>query len=208
MRRVCAALAAAIGGVLLLGSGPAAAAQCDPFGPATFRGEVPTPKQVLGIDLGDRDVTTAESDTYLKAVDDASARVVSGTAATSVEGRALRYAIVGKPDRLTTNGLARVRSSAAALMDPSTSDREARRIAASEPEILWVAGNVHGGEESGTDASLRVLWELADRSDCAATRILDNALVVILPTQNPDGREADTRRNANGVDMNRDWFAR
>ena len=32
--------------------------------------------------------------------------------------------------------------------------------------------------------------------------------MVILPTQNPDGREADTRRNAYGFDMNRDWFAR
>ena len=67
---------------------------------------------------------------------------------------------------------------------------------------------MHGGEESGTDASLRVLYELADRSDCAAQRILDAAVVVILPVQNPDGREADTRRNAYGFDMNRDWFAR
>jgi hypothetical protein len=32
--------------------------------------------------------------------------------------------------------------------------------------------------------------------------------VVLLPTQNPDGREADTRRNAYGFDLNRDWFAR
>jgi hypothetical protein len=31
---------------------------------------------------------------------------------------------------------------------------------------------------------------------------------VILPVQNPDGREADTRRNAYDIDMNRDWFAR
>jgi hypothetical protein len=156
MKRFGAAIAA-VAGLLLMGAGPAAAAQCDPFGPATFRGQVPTPKQVLGIDLGQRDVTTAESDAYLKAVDDASPRVVSGTAAKSVEGRALRYAIVGKPDRLTTSGLARVRATAATLMDPSTPAREAQAIAAREPEILWVAGNVHGGEESGTDASLRVL---------------------------------------------------
>ena len=44
--------------------------------------------------------------------------------------------------------------------------------------------------------------------DCAADRILDNAIVVLLPTQNPDGREADARRNAYGFDLNRDWFAR
>ena len=109
---------------------------------------------------------------------------------------------------MTTSGLARVRASAAQLMDPSTRPRDAAAIARRDPAILWIAGNVHGGEESGTDASLRVLYELADRTDCAAQQILDNAVVVILPTQNPDGREADTRRNAYGFDMNRDWFAR
>ena len=29
-----------------------------------------------------------------------------------------------------------------------------------------------------------------------------------MPTQNPDGRELGQRRNVNGFDMNRDWFAR
>jgi hypothetical protein len=38
--------------------------------------------------------------------------------------------------------------------------------------------------------------------------ILENALVVILPIQNPDGRNEGTRRNLYGFDMNRDWFAR
>jgi hypothetical protein len=69
-------------------------------------------------------------------------------------------------------------------------------------------GNVHGGEESPTDAELRVLYELADRDDCGARQILDNTLVGIIPTQNPDGREANTRQIAYGFDMNRDWFAR
>jgi hypothetical protein len=208
MKRIGLAVAIAAG-ALLTGSAPAlGAAPCDPFGPATFRGDVPTPKQVIGIDLGERDVTTAESDAYLTAVDDASDRVMSGTLARSVQGRDLRYAIVGDRGRVTQGGLARVRASAAQLMDPTTRPREARAIARRDPAILWIAGNVHGGEESGTDASLRVLWELADRADCAAEQILDNAVVVILPTQNPDGREADTRRNAYGFDMNRDWFAR
>src|SRR4051795_13452910 len=101
MRRVTV-LAAAAGMLLVGGAAPAAAQQkaCDPFGPATFRGEVPTAQQVLGINLGDRDVTTAESDKYLLSVDAASSRVISGIAATSVQGRPLRYAIVGRPERV------------------------------------------------------------------------------------------------------------
>jgi len=201
----------ALGVVLALVSSASAAAQataCDPFTAPSFRGEVPTAQQVLGINLGDRDVTTAESDRYLLAVDAASPRVTSGVAATSVQGRPLRYAIAGRPERVTSAGLEAVRASAAKLMDPRTSASQAAQIAAANPAILWIAANVHGGEESGTDASLRVLYELADRSDCAAQRILDQAVVVILPIQNPDGREADTRRNAYGFDMNRDWFAR
>jgi hypothetical protein len=195
---------------IVLAVAPAAGAQttaCDPWR-ASFRGEVPTAQQVLGFELGARDVTTAESDAYLLAVDRASARVTSGVAARSVQGRPLRYAIAGQPANVNATGLERIRRAAAALMDPRTPAAQAERIAADNPAILWIAGNVHGGEESGTDAALRVLYELADRSDCAAQRILEEAIVVILPTQNPDGREADTRRNAYGFDMNRDWFAR
>ena len=204
-------LSVVLGAVLALVSTASAAAQapaCDPFAQPVFRGEVPTAQQVIGINLGDRDVTAAESDSYLLAVDAKSSRVTSGVAATSVQGRPLRYAVVGRPERVTSAGLDAVRASAAKLMDPRTTATQAAQIAAANPAILWIAGNVHGGEESGTDASLRVLYELADRSDCAAQRILDQAVVVILPTQNPDGREADTRRNAYGFDMNRDWFAR
>src|SRR5688500_8503415 len=145
-------VAVALGVVLALVSSASAAAQapaCEPFTQPTFRGEVPAAQQVIGIGLGDRDVTTAESDRYLLAVDAASARVTSGVAATSVQGRPLRYAIVGRPERVTSSGLAAVRASAAKLMDPRTSDREAARIAASDPAVLWVAGNVHGARRAG-----------------------------------------------------------
>jgi len=192
---------------------PAAAAPqaptCGPTDTApSYRGDVPSPTEVLGFDLGDREVTSAESDRYLAAVDDASPRVVSGTLATSWQGRPLEYAIVGKPGNVTPAGLARIRAEAVALRDPKTPAEEVRHVLSSSPAILWVTANVHGNEESGTDAALQTLRDLADRDDCAARQILDNALVVILPIQNPDGREADARRNAYGFDMNRDWFAR
>jgi hypothetical protein len=198
---------------LLLPAAPAqaapTAASCDPVQTApVLRPDVPTATEVLGFPLGERDVTTAESDSYLQAVDAASARVSGGTLGTSVQGRPLRYAVVGKPAHVTPAGLARIAAAAAALRNPRTPPALARFLAARTPAILWVAGNVHGNEESGTDATLRVLYELAAREDCAADRILDNAVVVLLPTQNPDGREADARRNVYGFDLNRDWFAR
>jgi hypothetical protein len=205
---LAALVAAPLPAALAAAAAPAPPA-CDPVRtPPALAGKVPTATQVIGFPLGERDVTVAESDAYLQAVAKASPRVVAGTAAVSWQGRPLRYAIVGRPGNVTPAGLARIRLQTALLRDPRTPRVVAEHLARTTPAILWVAGNVHGGEESGTDAALRVLYELADRTDCAAGQILDNALVVLLPTQNPDGREADTRRNAYGFDLNRDWFAR
>ena len=72
------ALPALVAGLSRLRAGDAQTTeQCDPWS-ASFRGEVPTAREVIGIELGARDVTTAESDAYLLAVDRASARVTSG----------------------------------------------------------------------------------------------------------------------------------
>jgi Zinc carboxypeptidase len=163
---------------------------------------------VLGFPLGSREVTAAEANAYVDAVDAASDRVVSGTFGTSWQGREMRYALVGDSENVSSAGLAAIREAVATLRNPETPAREAERLARTTPVVLWLMGNVHGDEESATDAELRVLHELADRDDCAATQVLDNAVVGIIPTQNPDGREADTRQNSYGFDMNRDWFAR
>ncbi len=173
-----------------------------------YGGSVPTAKDVLGFRLGRREATTDEAWGYLDAVDAASDRVATGTYATSVQGRPLRYAVVGDPENVTPEGLEATRQAVLKIRDPATAADEVEALAASTPAFLYIAGNVHGSEESGTDAGLRILYELADRTDCAAQAILDDAVVFILPIQNPDGREADTRRNAYGFDMNRDWFAR
>ncbi|TDB82407.1 carboxypeptidase [Actinomadura sp. KC216] len=188
---------------------PLAPSGCDPTQTEpVYRGEVPSPKQVLGFELGERQATAAESDKYLETVAAKSERVISGTLARSAQGRPLKYAIVGRPALISKAGLAKVRREAGQLRDPRTPEAPAKRITERGVPILWVSGNVHGNEPSGTDAALKVLRDLGDRTDCAATAILDNALVVVLPTQNPDGREAGTRQNAYGFDMNRDWFAR
>jgi hypothetical protein len=212
-RRFLQASAVAAAAVSLPFKLPAAVAGdpgCDPFDtPASFRGLVPSPDDVLGFPIGvDREVTVAESDAYLAAVAAATDRVVVDTVGTSVLGHPIRYAIVGRAEHVSAAGLAEIRDATARIRDPRTSASEVATLAATTPAILWVIANVHGSEESGTDASLQVLYELADRDDCVVTNVLDHAIVIFIPVQNPDGRDADTRRNAYGFDLNRDTFAR
>ena len=204
-------LAPVLAAILAIATFPAQAAiaqpGCDPFQTTpVIDPSIPTAQSFLGFGFGDQEVTVGQSNAYLAAIDAASPRVTTATAATSVQGRHIDYAIVGTPARI--GNLAAVRSAIATLRDPGASDAAVAAARASAPVILWVAANVHGGEESGADASLTALYNLAARSDCVVTDILDNAVVVIMPIQNPDGREAETRRNAYGFDMNRDWFAR
>jgi hypothetical protein len=133
--------------------------------------------------------------TYLSAVGAASSRVITRNAGSSVQGRPLPYALVSSPHNLARLGSIAARARAS---------RAGHGFAAGGPAIVWLAANVHGNEPSGTDADLQVLSELAHASSCA---LLDRLVVGILPVQNPDGRAAATRTNANGFDLNRDWFA-
>jgi Zinc carboxypeptidase len=210
-RPILAILAAlAVGAPTALSTAQAQVA-CDPIQtPPAYLESVPTGEDVpeLGFPIGSQEVTSAQSNAYIAAVDAASDRVVSGVAATSVKGRDLDYAIVGDPANVTTSGLAAIQDAIGELRDPLTLASEAEQLADETPAILWVDGSPHGGEESGADASLKVLYDLAARTDCAAEQILDEAIVLIVPILNPDGRELDQRRNVNGFDMNRDWFAR
>jgi zinc carboxypeptidase len=208
IRRALVALAVALATVAP-SAVPAAAQACDPFAtPPSYLHEAPTSQEVLGFALGTREVSVDQSNQYLDAVAQASDRVIADTAATSVQGRPIRYAVVGREDRMTPAALETIRANATALRDPTLTPAQAQALVAATPEILWISANVHGDEESGADAALQSLHELADRDDCVVSTVLDAAIVVILPIQNPDGRELNTRRNANGFDMNRDWLAR
>ncbi|WP_053205106.1 M14 family zinc carboxypeptidase [Jiangella muralis] len=71
---------------------------------------------------------------------------------------------------------------------------------------LFVNSNIHGNEWEGTDATLQVLDELAFSSDAEVTELLDQHVIAMVVTNNPDGRIAGTRSNGNGFDINRDYI--
>ena len=72
---------------------------------------------------------------------------------------------------------------------------------------IFIEANIHGGEEEGTDAMMQVLRDLVTLpygTNAVVDALLDHAILIVIPSQNPDGRFLGTRANGNGFDMNRD----
>ncbi|MGH2730364.1 MAG: M14 family metallopeptidase, partial [Actinomycetota bacterium] len=75
--------------------------------------------------------------------------------------------------------------------------------AASSQTILFICSQ-HGNEPAGREACLRLLRDLAFTDDKDLIGQLSKQTILFIPNANPDGREQNTRENAEGIDINRD----
>lgn len=155
----------------------------------TFDPAVPTPASVLGYELGDRFSSHGAIERYIRAVELSSPRkVLVIPYGETYERRKLYLVAVSAPENLAR--LPEIRSDIRRLTDPgATSELDARALAKSTPAIAWLGYGVHGNEASGSEAALKVLYQLAARTDTEAARMLKNLVVIIDPLQNPDGHE-------------------
>jgi len=201
---------------------------------ASYDPRIPTYGKVLGYQPGERITWHAGLMKYLEALAGATRQVKIFEYAKSWEGRKLVYAAVGSEANLKR--LEEIRAGMQKLADPRrTPEAEARKLMATLPAVIWLAYGVHGNEISSPEAALLTAYHLlAARKDKMVDDILANVLVLIVPTQNPDGRdrfvhhfeqseglEPDAqpvaaehvepwpggRSNHYLFDLNRDWFA-
>lgn len=78
---------------------------------------------------------------------------------------------------------------------------------ASERVPVLVDGGIHGNELYGIETAIYLAAWLVENHDRNATAaaILEDAVVDVVFSINPDGQAADSRTNANNVDLNRDF---
>jgi hypothetical protein len=137
--------------------------------------------------VGRRTATPEQIAAYAQAVANTSPRVQLVEYARSYEGRPLVYLAISSPANLARSE--EIQAGMAELADPRTLDAGRRaQLIDGLPAVAWLAYSIHGNESSGSDAALAVIHHLAaDRSE-ATNRLLDELVVIVDPSMNPDGR--------------------
>jgi hypothetical protein len=202
---------------------------------ARYDPAIPTIKQVLGHDYGERITPPEEIPIYLGALHRAAPdRTRLTEYARSWEGRPLWLFVIASAERIAA--LDSVKADLRRVADPrSLSAADADRLVRELPVVTWLMHGVHGNEISSSDAALAEAYHLlASQGDPDVDAVRRDSIVVIDPMQNPDGRARFIVQNLLGgaaladpnplaaehdepwpggrpnhylFDMNRDWFS-
>jgi hypothetical protein len=153
----------------------------------TYDPKVPTPRALLGYELGQRFTSHDRMLRYIERIAAASQRVKVDTVAHSFEGREMLVIAIGSEANIAR--VAELQRDAQRLADPRAGGTDLDQIVQRLPVLVWLEHSVHGGEASGVEAGLALLYQLAAGTDADTRLVLDSAIVLIDPNENPDGRE-------------------
>ncbi len=157
---------------------------------ADYDPAIPTVKDVLGYEPGERITWHSDAVRYFEALAKAAPERVSvAQYAESWESRELIYVVVSSAENMAR--IDDIKTGMQRLADPrKTSRAEANDIISNQPAVTWLSYGVHGNETSSTEAAMLTAYHLlASRGDQRVANIMRDTVVVIDPMQNPDGRD-------------------
>ena len=151
---------------------------------------VPSPASVLGFAVGaDFELATYnESIAYFRRLDAASERLTLVEVGRTSEGRPWHLAFISSAANLA--GLERHREIAQRLAHPEgLTDEQARALAREGKPIVDISGGLHASEVAGAQHSIQLAYDLiTGDDDPEIAAILDNVIVMLWPSLNPDGQ--------------------
>lgn len=144
-------------------------------------GQLQSPEQFLGYNLGDRFTRHHRMVEYFRHVDEAMPNVSVQQYGETYEHRPLIYAVVTSPENFSNleqirqDNLRRV-----GLLEGTPTTKVA---------IVWLSYNVHGNEANSMEASMKTIYELVNANNARSKEWLKNTVVIFDPCINPDGRD-------------------
>ncbi len=186
-----------------------------------------SPQAVLGFTPGD-DKTIADWKQithYFTQLDEASDRVRVETIGQSTMGRPLVVAYISAPENI--RNLARYQDIQRRLADPRLvrDEAERERLISAGRAVVAISCSIHSTEIVASQMSMQLAYDLAAAQDAETRAILQNVILLLIPSPNPDGIDivADWYRKTLGTpyegteppelyhhyaghDDNRDWF--
>lgn len=194
--------------------------------PRLQRMPIVSPREYLGFAPGDdrKLASWPEITGYYRQLCDGARRVKWVDMGRSTEGRPFYYLTISSPETLAN--LDEYRNIQARLADPRGLDpEEAERLVAKGKTVAIISCSIHATEVGAAQMGMQLIYELETREDPEVKEILDNVILLFVPSLNPDGLDMvvdwykkmlDTPYEGSqppfiyqkyaGHDNNRDWF--
>ncbi|MCA9731344.1 MAG: zinc carboxypeptidase [Deferribacteres bacterium] len=159
-----------------------------------YNTSIPKPNSVLGFEVGEWHVRHDQLVHYMQTLAVASDRIQIREYGKTHELRPQLVLIVTSP--LNHSKLDRLQKEHNALL---SGDKAKEYDFENMPGVVWLGYSIHGNEPSGSNASLLVAYHLAASQSKDVEKLLNENIILIEPSLNPDG----LNRFANWVNMHR-----
>ncbi len=200
--------------------------------PNATQSNLPAPADVLGFTPGD-DRKLASWDQvvdYFKRLDQASDRLVFEELGKSTMGKPFVMATISSPANLARlDEFKKIQEQLAdprKLGSPGVRDRKAAELISRGKTIVLITCGIHSTEVGSYLSSMLIAHRLASSNEAEIQRILDNTIILLVPSLNPDGVDIvknwydktlgtpyegtdppELYHKYTGHDDNRDWYA-
>lgn len=187
---------------------------------------ISSPEQTFGFKMGDdhKLIDWMQIVSYFKSVDEQSNRIVVQELGKSTLGKPFLLAIISSEANI--KNLERYKSIQRQLAKPYTLETNAAAELINEGKtIVLITLNIHSTEIASTQESVELLYEFATSKSSQVQKILDNVIILLIPSLNPDGQQLvvdwykktlgtpgegtappELYHHYAGHDNNRDWF--
>ena len=154
---------------------------------APFDSNIPSPEEFLGYPIGDQHTRHDMIVAYFQELARISDRAIIEIYGHTHEKRKLVMLTVSTPENL--NNLESIKAEHLKFVDPSKSPSNYDEL----PIFVQLGYNVHGNEPSSSEAALLTAYTMIASNSPEVKSYLNNAIVFIDPTINPDGRDRHTQ---------------